>query len=122
VRTCLILSGHNDAFAGASPGAMLRDMADCVLVCRLRGVEPVVLGPIPVRSAAGRDRSAQERTLAAWNRLLAAFCSENGIRFVDLRAVVSPAQLDPATGNHLTDAGMTLLAEVVRASISSGGH
>ena len=117
VLACLVLSGHNDAFAGAPPALLLRDIADCILLCRLRGVEPIVLGPIPVRSVPGRDRTAQEETLAAWNGMLGSFCAGNGVRYLDIRASIGPALLDPATGNHLSNAGMERLADLVEGTV-----
>lgn len=122
VRFCIVMSGHNDAFAGTPPAILMRDMADCILICRLLGVEPVVLGPIPVRTVGERDRAAQERTLAAWNGMLGDFCRENEVRFLDVRKVLGKVPgtngirsrlLDSATGNHLTDLGMARLAEAV---------
>ncbi|MBR1837808.1 MAG: hypothetical protein IJ783_11055 [Kiritimatiellae bacterium] len=128
VRFCLVMSGHNDAFAGVPPALLMRDMADCILICRLRGVEPVVLGPIPVRSAGDRDRAAQERTLEAWNGTLCRFCRENGVRFLDVRDVLASDSgghperlLDRFSGNHLTEAGMSRLAAAVADLVGLGG-
>ena len=126
VTRCAIMAGHNDAFAGAAMAVLMRDIADCILICRLRGVEPVVLGPIPVRPVAGRDRRRQETVLAEWNRQLAAFCAENGIAFLDVRSLLrssapAPAAvLDASTGNHLNEHGLEILAAATLDLLAPG--
>lgn len=117
VSRCVIMSGHNDAFAGAPPNVLMRDMADAILICRMRGVDPVVIGPIPVVSARERDRRRQERILSEWNRNLRAFCNDNGVAYVSPRSLFSGMRasefLDLATGNHLNESGMRRLARAV---------
>lgn len=121
VRMCILLAGHNDALAGAPVAVMMRDMADCALICRLNGVEPVIVGPVAVQSTEDRDRRRQEAVLSVWNRWLGSFCLENSIRFVGTRACLcgpdeklEPRYLDPASGVHLTETGMEALADACR--------
>lgn len=114
---CLILTGHNDAFAGAPPREILFALSGCVAAARRAGLRPLLLGPIPVRSTPDRDRTAQDAALAELDRLLDPFCASANVPYLSLRNAFdiphpeeSPV-LVPEDGNHLTDRGMDLLAE-----------
>ena len=118
---CVIHSGHNDAFAGASSYEILQMLADAALECRKAGIVPVIVGPISVRDEPGRRRSRQEKVLAALDRKLASFCKTAGIYFVSARAVLgendpaapSGANYDAHSGNHLSREGIERLSRVV---------
>ena len=119
---CVLLSGHNDAFAGASSYEILQQLADAALDCRREGIVPVIVGPISVRDEPGKPRQRQEKVLAALDRKLATFCSSAQFFYVSSRAVLgendpaapSGANYDSATGNHLSRAGIERLARVVQ--------
>ena len=126
VSACVVWSGHNDAFFGARPEETLRSLALAALEVRKAGARPILVGPLPVRSAPDRDRRDQERRLARLNDLLRGFCEEAGIAFVDARAALAAAfpdgveaALDPDTGNHLRYAGMEAVAAAVRRALAS---
>lgn len=121
---CVIWCGHNDAFFGARPEDILQSLASAALECRKAGVRPVLVGPIPVRSAKDRDREGQERTLAKLNALMRDFCAEAGIAFADARKALYRAfpddiglAIDPETGNHLRWNGMKAVARAVSAAV-----
>ena len=126
VSVCIVWSGHNDAFFGARPEDVLRSLAAAALEVRKAGARPILVGPLPVRSAPDRDRREQERRLARLNDLLRGFCAEAGIAFVDARAALAAAfpdgvesALDTATGNHLRHPGMAAVAAVVRRALAA---
>ena len=118
---CVILTGHNDAFAGASSFEILQALAGTALDCRREGIVPVLVGPIPVRDEPGRPRGRQEKALAALDRKLASFCASANLAYVSARNALGPndpaapsgANYDPATGNHLSRKGMGALAPAV---------
>ena len=120
----VIWTGHNDAFFGDTAETILRSIALAALEVRKAGARPVVVGPIPVVSAPGRDRRNQEQTLAILNEKEKAFCKDAGMTFVDIRSVLgktfsSPQEaLDAATGNHLTLRAMEIAAKAVAAALS----
>ncbi|MBQ7666828.1 MAG: hypothetical protein IJS46_02410 [Kiritimatiellae bacterium] len=119
----LIWTGHNDAFFGKSPQRILESVSKVALEVRKAGARPVLLGPIPVRNAPERDRTEQERTLAALNGIMRRFAKESGMEFVDVRAALKrrfqdPSEaLDPDTGNHLTPAAMRCVADSLGATL-----
>ena len=118
---CVILSGHNDAFAGTPAPEILRALAAAALECRREGAVPVLVGPIPVRDQPDRPRAAQERTLAELDRALASFCATADLAYVSSREALGPndpglpsgANYDPTTGNHLSRHGVETLARAV---------
>lgn len=120
---CVILSGHNDAFAGTPATGILKALASAALECRREGAVPVLVGPIAVRDQPDRPRDAQERTLAELDRALAAFCATADLAYVSSREALGPndpgspsgANYDPATGNHLSRRGVEALARAVVA-------
>ena len=122
---CVILSGHNDAFAETSSFDILVGLANAALECRRRGIVPVLVGPISVRDEPNRPRKRQEKTLAALDRKLGSFCKEAGLSYVSSRKALGPndptapsaANYDARSGNHLSRAGINRLAEAVRAAI-----
>lgn len=115
---CVLLSGHNDAFAGVSSFEILRELADAALECRRSGVVPVLVGPISVRDDPDKPRKRQEKVLGALDKKLAEFCRNAGIGFVSARRALGPndlslpsgANYDPASGNHLSRAGVDALS------------
>lgn len=127
-RVCLLMTGHNDAFAGRAAEGILFEISGCVFNARQCGMCPVVVGPIRVESVAGRDRGVQEAALERLDGLLNAFCRETNVPFVSVRRAFSAGSLhntdwiDPVTGNHLTDAGLDLLADACLPEISAFLH
>lgn len=117
-RICIIMAGHNDAFAGRPPAGILFELSGCIFQARQNGMRPVVVGPIRVESAGGCDCSAQEGTLCRLDALLASFCADACVPFLSPRNrfLDGPPPpggwLDPATGNHLTEFGMDRLADL----------
>ena len=119
--TVAILSGHNDAFAGASSYEILLNIAETAAECRRLGMVPVVIGPIHVRDDAERKRNHQEKVLTALDSKMAKFCRTAGIRYISARQALgendpakpSGANYDPATGNHLSRRGVERLAQAV---------
>lgn len=115
---CVLLSGHNDAFAGVSSFEILRELAGAALQCRRSGVVPVVVGPISVRDDPDKPRKRQEKVLGALDKKLAEFCRNAGIGFVSARRALGPndpslpsgANYDPDSGNHLSRAGVDALS------------
>ena len=115
---CVLLSGHNDAFAGVSSSEILRQLADAALECRRSGVVPVVVGPISVRDDSDKPRKRQDKILDALDKKLAEFCRKVGIGFVSARRALGPndlslpsgANYDPDSGNHLSRAGVDALS------------
>ncbi len=122
---CIILSGHNDAFADASSFEILRCLAETALECRRRGIVPVLVGPIHVRDEPERPRKRQESVLSSLDRKLASFCSAAGMTYVSSRTALGAndpstptgANYDAQSGNHLSRIGIGKLAEAVRAAI-----
>ena len=118
---CVILTGHNDAFAGISSFEILQSLANAALECRREGIVPVLVGPIHVRDEPDRPRRRQERTLAALDRKLASFCAKANLSYVSAREALGPndldapsgANYDPGSGNHLSRAGVETLARAV---------
>ena len=115
-RFCLLMAGHNDAFGGRDERGILFELSGCIFKARQCGMRPVVIGPIRVTSVPERDRTTQEQTLDRLDALLSAFCADARVPFLSPRRTVLAEPpppggwLDPATGNHLTDAGMDRLA------------
>jgi tetratricopeptide (TPR) repeat protein len=122
---CIVLTGHNDAFADASSFEILGCLAETALECRRRGIVPVLVGPIHVRDEPERPRNRQEKVLSALDRKLASFCSAAGITYVSAREALGANDLllptgvnyDKNSGNHLSRTGIGKLAEEVRAAI-----
>ena len=122
---CIVLSGHNDAFADASSFEILGCLAETALECRRRGIVPVLVGPIHVRDEPERPRNRQEKVLSALDRKLASFCAAAGITYVSAREALGSndlslptgANYDKNSGNHLSRTGIGKLAETVRAAI-----
>ena len=127
-RFCLIIVGHNDAFFGRDAEGILFELSGCIFKARQCGMRPVVVGPIRVESTAERDRTAQEETLARLDILLAVFCASVHVPFLSPRRafLAEPPPLggwlDPATGNHLSDAGMDRLASLCLSSLPDLHH
>ncbi len=123
---CVILTGHNDAFAEAPSFDILVGLANAALECRKRGIIPILVGPISVRDDPGRLRGKQERTLAALDRKLATFCKAAGLSYVSSREALGPnnpaapsaACYDARSGNHLSRDGMDRLAGAVQIAIN----
>ena len=119
---CVLFTGHNDAFAGASSYEILQQLADAALDCRREGIIPVIVGPISVRDEPGKPRQRQEKVLAALDRKLASFCSTAQFYYVSSRSVLgvndpaasSGANYDSATGDHLSREGIERLARVIQ--------
>lgn len=105
IATCIIWSGHNDAFCQASEKDIAFDLSSIAMTCRLRGIMPLIVGPVPVESTPARDRVAQENTLKKLNDLVGAFCKSNEVAFVNVRELFAGTDvrtiLDLETGNHL---------------------
>ena len=122
---CVILSGHNDAFAGTSAANILSALAEAALECRREGAVPVIVGPIAVRDQPGRSRAVQEEILSELDRRLAAFCAAGGISHVSAREALGPndpaapsgSNYDPKTGNHLSRQGVETLARAVLPAV-----
>ena len=119
VDACVILVGHNDAFMRVPPEEILPFEIRMAADCLSRGIRPVLVGPIPVRSTEDRPRERQEDILDSLNRRLRVFCQVHGVSFLDFRenirkeGIPDASLLDRETGNHLTDAGMDFLADSV---------
>ena len=119
VDACVILVGHNDAFMGVPPEEILPFEIRMAADCLSRGIRPVLVGPIPVRSTENDQREHQEQILDSLNRRLRVFCQVHGVSFLDFRektrkeGIPDASLLDRETGNHLTDAGMDFLADSV---------
>ena len=118
---CVIMTGLNDAFVGASSFEILGSLAEAALACRRAGVVPILVGPIAVRDDSRRSRRRQEEILAALDRKLASFCASAGITFVSARHTLGPnapgtpsgAYYDSASGNHLSRLGVERIARAV---------
>lgn len=127
-RICLLMAGHNDAIFGRDARGILFDLSGCIFKARQCGMRPVVIGPIRVTSVPERDRTAQEQTLDRLDALLSAFCADARVPFLSPRRTVLAEPpppggwLDPATGNHLTDAGMDRLASLCLSSLPDLHH
>ena len=124
-RFCLLMAGHNDAFSGRDAAGILFELSGCVFKARQCGMRPIVVGPIRGVGSPGRDRSAQEDTLARLDGLLAAFCADARVPFLSPRRTFLSGPpppggwLDPATGNHLSEAGMNRLADLCLSALAS---
>lgn len=119
VNACVILVGHNDATLGVPPEEILPFEIRMVADCLSRGIRPLLVGPIPVRSTENDQREHQEQILDSLNRQLRDFCQNHGVSFLDFRetcrekGISDASLLDSKTRNHLTDAGMDLLTDWV---------
>ncbi len=123
-RFCLLMAGHDDAFGGRDAAGILFELSGCIFKARQCGMRPVVVGPIRVESVPERDRTAQEQTLDHLDALLAPFCAEVRVPFLSPRRTVLAEPpppggwLDPAMGDHLSEAGMNRLADLCLSAIA----
>lgn len=117
--TCIIITGHNDAFFGENSLIIARTIAAIAEVSRINGITPIVCGPIPVFSTPTTDRTQQAHTLSDLNIILYRFTSQSHVAFVNAQGLLHAKEadatgfMDMSTGNHLNDTGYDILAKGV---------
>ena len=119
VDWCVMMTGHNDAMGGAGAEEMVRAAENALVECFMGGARPLWVGPVPVKSAAEKDREAQGATLEEFGRRLAEVCAANGVAYLDFAGLVAArgpeagGWVAEGSGVHLTYGGMENLAGFV---------